>query len=111
MKFHKLFSDADGESRWADVDITLEERSFAPPAKAIEISASEPVKNMLFLRLKRGWDEPTHPTPVAQKLICLSGRVLVTASDGEAREIGPGDIWHMVRVFHSIVRALALGPN
>jgi len=38
MKFQKLFSDGNGESHWEDVDFTLEERSFAPPAKDIEIS-------------------------------------------------------------------------
>ncbi|MEO0370629.1 MAG: cupin [Pseudomonadota bacterium] len=95
MKFHKLYSDADGESRWADVEVSLQEKVFAPPAQAIEISAPESVKQTMFLRLRSGWDEPIHPTPVAQKLICLSGKVRVTASDGEAREIGPGDVWHM----------------
>ena len=95
MKFQRLFSDPKGESHWEDVEVTLEERSFAPPAQDIEISEPEHVKQVLFLRLKSGWDEPIHPTPVAQKLICLAGTVRVTASDGEARDIGPGDVWHM----------------
>lgn len=95
MKYHKLYAADDGESHWAEVDVRLTERSFAPPAKAIEISEPEPVRRMMFLRLKAGWDEPIHPTPVAQKLICLSGTVRVTASDGTSREIGPGDVWHM----------------
>jgi hypothetical protein len=50
---------------------------------------------MLFLRLRAGWDEPIHPTPVIQTLICLRGAVRVTASDGDTREIGPGDVWRM----------------
>lgn len=95
MKFQKLYSGPDGESHWEDVEVNLEEQSFAPPAKAIEISAPEKVKQAMFLRLRAGWDEPIHPTPVAQRLICLSGSVRVTASDGEARTIGPGDVWHM----------------
>lgn len=95
MKFHKLFCDADGESHWADVEITLAARSFAPPAQDIEISEPERVKQTMFLRLRSGWNEPIHPTPVAQKLICLAGTVKVTASDGEVRDIGPGDVWHM----------------
>lgn len=75
--------------------VVLEEKSFAPPAKAIEISEPEPVRRTMFLRLKAGWDEPIHPTPVAQRLVCLAGTVRVTASDGEPRDIGPGDVWHM----------------
>ena len=95
MKFHRLFSDADGESHWEVVDVTLQETTFAPPAEAIEISEPDKVERLLFLRLKAGWNEPIHPTPVTQKLICLSGTAQVTASDGEVRNIGPGDVWHM----------------
>ena len=95
MRYHKLYVDDVGESHWQDVAVTLEERTFAPPAKAIEISQPETASRTMFLRLKAGWDEPIHPTPVAQKLICLAGTVRVTASDGEARIIGPGDVWLM----------------
>ena len=94
MKFQKLYSDAQGESHWQDVEVALQEKTFAPPAKAIEISTPEAVKQTMFLKLKAGWNEPIHPTPVAQKLICLTGTVRVTASDGEFRDIGPGDVWH-----------------
>ena len=66
-----------------------------PPAKAIEISEPEAATHSLFLRLRAGWDEPIHPTPVRQTLICLRGEVEVTASDGEKRRIGPGDVWRM----------------
>jgi hypothetical protein len=95
MKFYKLYSDKDGESHWEDVQVTLAERTFAPPAKAIEVSEPEHVKNTMFLRLRAGWNEPVHPTPVSQKLVCLTGTVRVTASDGDIRDIGSGDIWHM----------------
>ena len=95
MKYQKLYSDDMGESHWREVDVPLEVRSFAPPAKGIEVSEAEPVQKMVFLRLKSGWDEPVHPTPVKQKLICVAGSVKVTASDGEVRNIGIGDVWHM----------------
>ncbi len=95
MHYFDLYVDDAGESHFRDVDVALEERSFAPPAKAIEISKTEPASGMLFLRLRAGWNEPIHPTPVTQTLICLHGRVRVTASDGATREIGPGDVWRM----------------
>ncbi|KMW56772.1 hypothetical protein AIOL_001728 [Candidatus Rhodobacter oscarellae] len=95
MRYHHLFDGEDGETRWSDVAVALQERSFAPPAKAIETSQTRAATGMLFLRLRAGWDEPIHPTPVAQTLICLRGCVRVTASDGSTREIGPGDVWLM----------------
>ncbi len=95
MKYQKLYSDESGESHWQEIDVSLQVRSFAPPAKDIEVSDAESVKAMLFLRLQSGWNEPVHPTPVKQKLICVAGSVKVTASDGEVRHIGVGDIWHM----------------
>ncbi len=95
MQYHRLFADEAGESHWETVDVLLEETSFAPPAQNIEISTPEPARQMMFLRLQKGWNEPVHPTPVRQKLVCLAGSVLVTASDGDMREIGPGDVWHM----------------
>ncbi len=95
VKFQKLYSDKNGESHWEDVEVSFQEKMFAPPAKGIEISQPDPVSQMMFLRLPSGWNEPIHPTPVRQKLICLGGAVRVTASDGETREIGIGDVWHM----------------
>lgn len=95
MRFFDLYADEEGESHFRDVEVDLAERSFAPPAQAIEISEISPSTGMLFLRLRAGWNEPVHPTPVAQTLICLRGTVRVTASDGDTREIGPGDVWRM----------------
>ncbi|WP_300586282.1 cupin domain-containing protein [Marivita sp.] len=95
MHVHLLYADEAGESHWSDQPVSLEERSFAPPAKAIEVSEPEAATHSLFLRLRAGWDEPIHPTPVRQTLICLRGEVEVTASDGEKRRIRSGDVWRM----------------
>lgn len=95
MQYFDLYADEAGESHWRDVPVALTERSFAPPAKAIEISDTDAATGMLFLRLREGWNEPIHPTPIVQTLICLRGRARVTASDGDTREVGPGDVWRM----------------
>ena len=95
MKYHHLFTDDTGESHWRDVEVELEEQVFAPPAQDIWVSAAESAVATLFLRLPAGWDEPPHPTPKRQTLVCLRGAVDVTASDGEVRRIGPGDVWRM----------------
>ncbi|MGI3185262.1 cupin domain-containing protein [Nioella aestuarii] len=95
MHYHHLYASADGESHWRKVEVPLEERTFAPPAKAIFVSEAEAAKTTVFLRLDPGWNEPIHPTPKRQTLFCLGGAVRVTASDGEARVIGKGDVWRM----------------
>jgi hypothetical protein len=95
MRYFNLIAGAGGESHWADIDVALSERSFAPPASAIEVSDTAEATGFLFLRLRAGWDEPQHPTPVIQTLVCLRGCVRVTASDGDWRDIGPGDVWRM----------------
>jgi hypothetical protein len=95
MKINHLYADEQGESHWRDVEIALQERSFAPPAQDIHISGVTPATGLVFLTLRPGWDEPIHPTPLSQTLFCLAGAVRVTASDGVARDIGKGDIWRM----------------
>lgn len=95
MHYHHLYAGADGESHWRDVAVELTETSFAPPAQSIELSQPEPAQALVFLRLRSGWDEPIHPSPKRQTLVCLSGTVEVTSSDGETRRIGAGDVWRM----------------
>lgn len=95
MKYHHLHTGDAGESHWRDVDIGLEEQVFAPPAQGIFVSQPEAARATLFLRLPAGWNEPAHPTPKRQTLVCLRGAIDVTASDGERRRIGPGDVWRM----------------
>ena len=95
MRINLLYADDTGESHWSDIPVSLQVREFAPPAQQIEISVPVAATQTMFLRLRAGWDEPSHPTPVAQRLICLAGQVEVTASDGARRRIGPGDIWDM----------------
>ncbi|MCB1330857.1 MAG: cupin [Maritimibacter sp.] len=95
MNYHHLYTDDLGESHWRAVEVRLAEQPFAPPARGILVSEAEPARATLFLRLPAGWNEPQHPTPKRQTLVCLGGAVDVTASDGETRRIGPGDVWRM----------------
>jgi hypothetical protein len=93
--YNHLYSDQVGENRWRDVNVELNEQTFAPPAQGILVSSAESAKALLFLKLPAGWSEPDHPTPKRQTLICLAGAVRVTASDGEKRDIHKGDVWRM----------------
>lgn len=72
MRYHHLCADDAGESHWRNVEVVLEERTFAPPAHGILVSEPEAVTRMMFLKLPAGWNEPVHPTPKKQALICLA---------------------------------------
>ncbi|MXQ09328.1 cupin domain-containing protein [Alphaproteobacteria bacterium GH1-50] len=95
MKYQLLYADEAGVSHWTDVHVGLTPIEFAPPAGNIHLSEPEAAAQAVFLRLPAGWNEPKHPSPRAQMLVCRSGAVEVTASDGEKRIIGPGDVWRM----------------
>lgn len=99
MHYQLLYCDESGDSHWREVEVTLSEQVFAPPAQDILVSAPDAAQAMIWLRLEVGWNEPIHPTPKRQLLICLSGRIRVTASDGEVREFGQGDCWRMEDTF------------
>lgn len=62
-------------------------------SRGILLSETEPATARLSLSLPAGWNEPAHPTPKRQIRVCLKGTAKVIASDGNARRIGPGDVW------------------
>jgi hypothetical protein len=95
MRINVLYAGEDGLSRWRDEAVALVPRLFAPPAGPIAASDPAPAETLLFLELPPGWDDPAHPSPRRQTLLCLGGAAEVTAGDGEVRVIGPGDIWRM----------------
>ena len=111
MRYLRLFAGPDGESHWQEVEVNFKEREFAPPAKAIEVSSTETATGTVFLRLKPGWDEPVHTSPLPQTLVCTRGAARVTASDGTFRDIGPGDIWRMEDTHGKGHHTRVVGPD
>lgn len=95
MNYLHLTAGDDGVSRFSDGQLPLELQSFAPPAQALFVSPPWEAKRLLFLTLPAGWRGERHCSPKRQVAVCLSGRLLVEAGDGERREIGPGGIWLM----------------
>ncbi len=95
MPFLHLTEDASGVSHFSDPVVPLTAGSFAPPAPAMPISATEAATGLLYLVLPAGWGGLPHPSPRRQVAFCLSGRLRVQAGDGETREFGAGAIWRM----------------
>lgn len=87
MRIHNLFADKDGESHFRDIEIEWEQ--IAP---MIENSKRIPAKGLYFVRTQSSYDLDWHNAPRRQYIINLDTGIRITASDGESREILPGDV-------------------
>ena len=87
MRIHNLYEDADGISHFRDIEIEwVEERHFS------KLSARLPASGIIFRETSGDYDLDWHPAPRRQYIINLDAGVQITASDGETRIIGPGEV-------------------
>jgi hypothetical protein len=87
MKIHRLFADRNGESHFETVDIPLTEST-----RAGRLSARMPATGIIFREVQPDYDLDWHPAPRRQYIVNLDAGVQITASDGETRQIGAGEI-------------------
>jgi hypothetical protein len=87
MRIHNLFSDVNGESHWRDIEVEYVEQN-----EAGRLSARLPASGIIFRQTEAEHDRPWHPAPRRQYIINLDAGVQLTASDGEARVIGAGEV-------------------
>jgi hypothetical protein len=87
MKIHRLYVDAKGESHFQDVEI-----EYVETTKAGRLSARLPATGIIFREVQPDYDLDWHPAPRRQYIINLDAGVQITASDGEARVIGAGEV-------------------
>jgi len=87
MRVHNLYTDADGESHFRDIEIEWAEET--PGGK---LSKRLPATGIIFRQVPPTYDLDWHPAPRRQYIINLDAGVQITASDGEARIIGAGEV-------------------
>ena len=87
MKIHNLYADDKGESHWRDVEIKYTEATSAG-----RLSPRLPANGIIFREVQPDYDLDWHPAPRRQYIINLDAGVDITASDGEKRRIGAGEI-------------------
>ena len=87
MKIHRLYADEKGESHFQDVDV-----EFIESTRAGRLSARLPATGIIFREVAPDYDLDWHPAPRRQYIINLDAGVQITASDGEARRIGAGEV-------------------
>jgi hypothetical protein len=91
MQYLRIYSEKNGDSRFAETELAISEPDYQPPAPTLFVSHTYDSSGLQFVRLPGGWTgEALHP-PSRQFVICVDGHLEVTASDGEKRSFGPGD--------------------
>ncbi len=87
MRIHNIYVDDKGESHWRDIQVEwVEEKNFSKMSKRL------PATGVIFRETSGDYDLDWHPAPRRQYIVNLEGGVRITASDGEAREIGAGEV-------------------
>lgn len=118
----RLYADQDGESHFEDIDVTLEEVDFAPPAAPLNVAALFDATSCSLVSAATDWggDVP-HPSPRQQLFALLTGVMEVTASDGETRRFSAGSLLlfedttgdgHTTKIIEeAMLLSVALGSN
>ena len=87
MRVHNLYEDADGISHFRDIEIEWVEQRHAS-----QLSKRFPATGIVFRKVAADYNLDWHPAPCRQYIVNLDAGVQITASDGESRIIGPGEV-------------------
>ena len=87
MKIHNLYTDDKGESHFRDIEV-----EWAEERRGSKLSKRLPANGIIFRETKPENEVDWHNAPRRQYIINLLSGVKITASDGEARIIGPGEV-------------------
>ena len=91
-KYTRLYSDAQGESHFGDIEIDLTLTDYAPRAQPLSLSSFTPATQFGFMNAPADWSSDWHPATARAIFFVLSGEWEVTASDGEARRFSNGSV-------------------
>ncbi len=87
MKIVHLYADPQGISHFEDLEIAWKENTALG-----RLSARLPATGIMFREVAPTYDLDWHPAPRRQYIINLDAGVELTASDGETRQIGAGEV-------------------
>ena len=87
MRIHNLYADENGESHFRDVEV-----EWVEEGRGSKLSRRLPATGIIFRQVQPNYDLDWHPAPRRQYIINLDAGVEITASDGESRVIGAGEV-------------------
>jgi hypothetical protein len=86
MKIVRLYTGADNESHFEDVDVELN------VSGRVQASALQPTHGIVFRSAPANYLSDFHPVPKRQYVITLAGEVEIETGDGTIRRFGPGNV-------------------
>jgi hypothetical protein len=87
VRIHNLYADEAGETHFRDIEV-----EWASEGKGGRLSAALPATGIIFRQTPGEYDYDWHPAPRRQYIINLDAGVRITASNGESRVIGAGEV-------------------
>ena len=87
MRIHNIWVDDDGETHFRDIEV-----EWGAQGPSGRYSEREPATGIIFRQVQPDYDLDWHTAPRKQYIINLDAAVQITAGDGEAREIGIGQV-------------------
>jgi len=86
MKIVRLYTGADNESHFEDIDVEMNLQGVD------QVSALQPTHGIQFRTATPSHRSSYHSVPRRQYVITLSGQVEIETGDGTVRRFGPGDV-------------------
>ena len=87
MKVVRIYTGADGESHFEDVEIELQD--YGPSGRISDLWSGSGV---MFREVDGDYDLDYHTAPRRQLVVNLTGWVDIEVGDGTVRRLGPGEI-------------------
>jgi hypothetical protein len=87
MRIHNLYEDDDGQSHFRDIEV-----EWVEEGRGGKLSERMPATGIIFRQVPPTYELDWHSAPRRQYIINLDAGVQITASDGEARIIGAGEV-------------------
>ena len=88
--FTRLYSDANGESHFDDVEVDFAATDYTLAAPPLNLSDITNATSVRFMEAPAGWVSDWHTSPNRVLFIVLSGEWEVVVSDGESRRLAIG---------------------
>ena len=87
MRIHNLYEDEDGHSHFRDIEV-----EWTSEGRGGKLSDRLPATGIIFRQVQPDYELDWHSAPRRPYIINLDAGVQITASDGEARTIGAGEV-------------------